>query len=83
MSIEQANEILDRVRSDSEFRERLGQTERSDHIAVLRSEGYDTVEPEHLDHAVQQEMTDEELAGVAGGSNFGDWLERIGHGFSA
>ena len=72
MSIEQARAFLDRLEHDPEFRARLeGAADFDERNAIVVAEGYGEVRLNHVRDALSVseggELSDEELAGVAGG----------------
>lgn len=70
MSTEQARDLVRRVTSDAEFRDRLDQAPYDRKRAILSEEGYGDVRLRHVSEALPESaggaLTDEEFAAVAG-----------------
>ncbi|MEO1056323.1 MAG: Nif11 family protein [Actinomycetota bacterium] len=76
MSVEQARQLVQRLSSDDEFRNRLEQAAPTDRPAVLSAEGYGDVRLSHISQALPHshggELSDAEFAAVSGGEDLSD-----------
>ncbi len=73
MSVDTAREFVQRYATDAEFRGRIEQAASSqERRAIMDEAGFSEVRLAHLAHALPQssggELSDEEFAGVTGGS---------------
>lgn len=66
MSLESANAFIQRVQSDSAFKQRLAEAPDSDARAqIVKAEGYDFTREEVMQ--LPQELTDAQLQEISGG----------------
>ncbi|MEO1056324.1 MAG: Nif11-like leader peptide family RiPP precursor [Actinomycetota bacterium] len=82
MSVELATELVRRVHSDPEFRQRLQTADPADRRAILLDQGYGDIRLSHVSQALPQssggELSDEEFAAVAGAGTTSDVVSGIG-----
>ncbi len=73
MSVEQATELVRRVQSDPEFRQRMETADPADLRAILTEQGYGDIRLTHISQALPRssggELSDAEFAAVAGGGD--------------
>jgi predicted ribosomally synthesized peptide with nif11-like leader len=72
MSIESAKAFLERVKNDEDFRKELEeQASAAERIKFVKAQGFDFTKEEIDSH--KEELSDEELGGVAGGCGYDCW----------
>lgn len=73
MSVEQAKGLVEKVSSDSDFRERLEAAPVGERRTILEEHGFGDVKIAHVSGATPEsnggELSDEEFAAVAGAGN--------------